>query len=420
MKKNPIVKEETPAGLNKILLSHLIPDAKNPRKDLKKGDPEFEKIQNSIGKFGQLDPIIYNTRTRKVIGGHQRLKVLDSKGYTELYTVTLGAYTWAFAEADLKELSEKEESAANIALNKAQGDWNIDQLMINLQEIKADGMLEFTGFDEKEFTGLLRELHKDDVPLDTEPQISRAEELRKEWGTELGQMWQCGEHRVICGDCTDPAVVQRVMGGEKADIILTDPPYGVDIVPKAGRSKGKIGASNLAKCKTYQPIEGDDKPFNPTFLLELSKDQIIFGGNYFAEKLPSSPCWIVWDKREGMTSNSFADCELAWSSFDKPARVYHHLWSGMIRKGDHNIEGKERSHPTQKPVGLFSDILKDFSEDNQTIVDPFLGSGTTMIACENLGRKCRGCEIDPGYLGVILERYKTTFPDKEIRLMGDK
>ncbi|MEN6454858.1 MAG: ParB N-terminal domain-containing protein [Prolixibacteraceae bacterium] len=159
MKKNPIVKEDAiPAGLGKVLLAHLIPDAKNPRKDLKKGDPEFEKIQNSIGKFGQLDPIIFNTRTRKILGGHQRLKVLDSQGYTELFTVALGAYTWAFAEADLKELSEKEENAANIALNKAQGDWNIEQLTINLQELKLDDMLEFTGFSENEVNGLLSEM----------------------------------------------------------------------------------------------------------------------------------------------------------------------------------------------------------------------------------------------------------------------
>jgi len=155
MKRNPLKEQPIPAGLGKILLVHLIPDAKNPRKDLKKGDPEFEKINKSVEKFGQLDPIIFNTRTRKILGGHQRIKVLDSQGYTELYTVALGAYTWAFAEADLKELSEKEENAANIALNKAQGDWDIEQLTINLQELKLDDMLEFTGFDDIEFDGML-------------------------------------------------------------------------------------------------------------------------------------------------------------------------------------------------------------------------------------------------------------------------
>ena len=161
MKQNSLKEKPLPAGLGKILLAHLIPDAKNPRKDLKKGDPEFEKINKSVEKFGQLDPIIFNTRTRKILGGHQRLKVLDSQGYTELFTVTLGAYTWAFAEADLKELSEKEENAANIALNKAQGDWNIEQLTINLQELKLDDMLEFTGFDDIEFDGMLPD---DDEP----------------------------------------------------------------------------------------------------------------------------------------------------------------------------------------------------------------------------------------------------------------
>jgi len=159
-RKNPLKSQMVPDGLGKILLAHLIPDAKNPRKDLKKGDPEYEKIQNSIGKFGQLDPIIYNTRTRKIIGGHQRLKVLDDKGYTELYTVTLGAYTWAFAEADLKELSEKEENAANIALNKAQGDWDMNQLVLNLQELKAEGMdISITGFADAEFDRIIRDMN---------------------------------------------------------------------------------------------------------------------------------------------------------------------------------------------------------------------------------------------------------------------
>ena len=162
MKKNPLKESTVPAGLGKILVAHLIPDPKNPRKDLKTGDPEFEKIKTSIGTFGQLDPIIFNTRTRKVLGGHQRLKVLDAQGYTELYTITLGAYTWAFAEADLKELTPSQENAANIALNKAQGDWNVDQLVINLQDLKVEGMLDSTGFDESEFDAMLKELHATD------------------------------------------------------------------------------------------------------------------------------------------------------------------------------------------------------------------------------------------------------------------
>ena len=165
--KNPLKEETMPAGVGKILLAHLTPDPKNPRKDLKKGDPEFEKITTSLEKFGQLDPIIFNTRTRKVLGGHQRLKVLASKGYTELNTFTVGAYTWAFAETDLAELSPSEENAANISLNKAQGDWNMDQLLINLLDLKADGMLEVSGFDEKEFENLKKKLGEPEDSGDT-------------------------------------------------------------------------------------------------------------------------------------------------------------------------------------------------------------------------------------------------------------
>jgi DNA modification methylase len=408
MKQNPLKERPIPAGLGKILLAHLIPDAKNPRKDLKKGDPEFEKINKSVEKFGQLDPIIFNTRTRKILGGHQRLKVLDSRGYTELYTVTLGAYTWAFAEADLKELSEKEENAANIALNKAQGDWDIEQLTINLQELKLDDMLEFTGFDDIEFDGMLRDLHKDDEPLDAEPQINRAEELRKEWGTELGQLWQCGSHLIVCGDCTDPAVVERVMQGEKADLLVTDPPYGIK------RDKGFGGFGTPIARRRYEDNDWDsERPKKEAFDLILSQsvNALIFGGNFFADLIPPGRHWIVWDKLNTMPT--FGDCELIWSNFPRTSVKKITLeYNGLIGKE------KERHHPTQKPVALIVALLNEYSKDDQTVFDPFLGSGTTMIACENLGRKCRGCEISPEYVAVILQRYKDTFPGKEIKLIS--
>jgi DNA modification methylase len=191
-----------------------------------------------------------------------------------------------------------------------------------------------------------------------------------------------------------------VTDGVRADLCLTDPPYGIDIVGK----NGKIGADNIAKNQVYKSIVSDQttNTAKQSYLLALKHcgNFIIWGGNYFTDFLPPRACWIVWDKREGMNSNNFADCEIAWTSFDKPARIYHHLWNGMIRKGN---DGAKR-HPTQKPIQLHCDIIDDFCNANYLILDLFLGSGTTMIAAEMTHRSCYGLEIDPEYCSVILQR----------------
>jgi len=139
-----------------IKITELIPDSKNPRKDLKPGDPEFQKINTSIEKFGFLEPIVFNSRTKKILGGHQRLKTLKNKGIVELHIIPLGAYSWAFTDDDLKELTPSEENAANIALNKVQGDWAMDQLLSNLKELKEDDFdISLTGFDNDEFNDMV-------------------------------------------------------------------------------------------------------------------------------------------------------------------------------------------------------------------------------------------------------------------------
>lgn len=149
----------------KIAITELLPDLKNPRKDLQPEDPEFKKIDNSIRSFGFLEPIIFNTRTKKIVGGHQRLKTVAFRGIKELHTIQLGAYTWAFTDTELKELSEQEEMAANIALNKAQGDWDMEQLFSNLQELKeSDFDIALTGFDENLFGEMLDATTPIDAP----------------------------------------------------------------------------------------------------------------------------------------------------------------------------------------------------------------------------------------------------------------
>jgi hypothetical protein len=224
------------------------------------------------------------------------------------------------------------------------------------------------------------------------------------------------------------------MDGVKAKLLLTDPPYGISVVSidkkvggdKPFGSKGKVGYGQKGKnkildCNEYAPIIGDDTTdtarANYDVALTCTENQIIFGGNYFTDFLPPSRCWIVWDKQN---TGNFADAELAWTSFDKGVRLYHFLWNGLCREGSREVEGKTRVHPTQKPVGMLADILKDFSEENDSILDCFGGSGSTLIACEQLNRKCYMCELDPHYIDVIIQRYiNLKGTDEDVFLIRD-
>ena len=148
----------------------------------------------------------------------------------------------------------------------------------------------------------------------------------------------------------------------------------------------------------------------------MTQNQIIFGGNYFTDFLPPSRCWVVWDKQN---TGNFADAELAWTSFEKSVRLYHFLWNGLVRAGDRKSEGKKRVHPTQKPVGLIADIIKDFIQDGNAVLDCFGGSGSTLIACEQLEKICYMMEMSPQYIDLIIDRWETFTGQKAVKLNAD-
>ena len=205
-------------------------------------------------------------------------------------------------------------------------------------------------------------------------------------------------NRVVCGDCLE---VMRGMPDGGVDFVLTDPPYGIGESNKKNLSRG-----NMAAPKDYGDYSWDKEKIGRDKVEEIrriSKDQIIFGGNYYAGWLPSSSCWIVWDKRNG--DNDFADCELAWTSLKKAVRKIEHTWNGMIRQG-----GEERFHPTQKPLRVMEWIIDRFTSPNDLILDPFAGSGTTLVAAKMLGRRYIGIEIDPKYCAIAEERLRNTTP----------
>ena len=223
---------------------------------------------------------------------------------------------------------------------------------------------------------------------------------------------------MICGDSTDITVIDRLMDGVKADMVMTDAPYGVSAVNSEGTVIG-YGENHLAERGKYAPIIGDDttKTAQQAYdlLSQICDKLILWGGNYFLDFLPASDGWLIWDKRgeSGIRSN-FADGEMAWCSFHTPVRIYHQLWNGMIREGEH----EKRVHPTQKPIKMLSEILQDFSKENEVILDVFGGSGSTLIACEQLNRKCYMCELDPHYCSVIIDRWESLTGQKAIKING--
>lgn len=186
------------------------------------------------------------------------------------------------------------------------------------------------------------------------------------------------------------------------DLVLTDPPYGIgnNITYRKNQS------SKRAKSKDYgKYIWNDKKPDKDIFdeIFRISKNQIIFGANHFIESMPkNSSCWLVWDKDNEFST--FANCELAWTSFKTAVRKYKYTWNGMIQADMRNKE--ERVHPTQKPVKLFISILQDYAKAGHKIFDPFMGSGTTAIACASLGLEWDGCELEPKYVQEATKRLK--------------
>jgi site-specific DNA-methyltransferase (adenine-specific)/modification methylase len=223
-----------------------------------------------------------------------------------------------------------------------------------------------------------------------------------------------GSCRLIQGDCRE---ILPTLG--KVDCVVTDPPYGIGEAAGKNASRGQ-----LAKPRDYGFSSWDDEPCPPDVvatMLACSQWQIIFGGNFFHGLGPAS-CWLVWDK---LNSGDFADCELAWTNLPKAVRRIQWRWNGMIRRGD-----DIREHPTQKPEGVMTWCIEHLPEPNHTILDPFAGSGTTLVACTKLGRRGIGIEVEPKYFDIACRRVEaaTRQPDlfieqpkpaKQLSLLGD-
>jgi len=212
-----------------------------------------------------------------------------------------------------------------------------------------------------------------------------------------------GNVQLYCADCRD---VLPTLG--RVDAIVTDPPYGVAFA-HGGNDRSGIGKGKYATKFAGVHIAGDEGPFDLSPLLRICDNVVLWGANHYADKLPASPNWLVWDKRAASGhSNSFADCKMAWASWKRPARVFRHHWDDMMRASERGIP---RVHPTQKPVALMKWRIEHLPAPNGTILDPFMGSGTTGVAAVQLGRKFIGIEIERRYFDIAVRRISAAYSE---------
>lgn len=360
--------------MQKAAIGTIIPNPTNPR-IIK--DDKFKKLVKSIEEFPQmleLRPIVVDSNM-VVLGGNMRLKACVAAGLKEVPIII----------AD--QLTDAQKGEFIIKDNVGFGEWDWD-LLANEWDVEA---LTDWGLE---------------LPFDNTPVLEAEEddyEAPSEIKTDivLGDLIEIGNHRLLCGDSTDSDAVARLMDGQKADMVFTDPPYGMNAVSKSGVLKERYGSDILGDSDTNAAKDS----FNLIYSLYPDALHIWWGANYYSSCLPDSECWIVWDKNNGTSDQT--DCELAWSN----AR-------SVVRQYTKASEKKNRVHPTQKPVDLVSWAVNKFASKSNLISDFFLGSGATMVAAHQLNRKCYGMELDPKYCQVIVDRMHKLDPSLEIKING--
>ncbi|MHC1694982.1 MAG: site-specific DNA-methyltransferase [Eubacteriales bacterium] len=380
--------------IEKLKTELLIPADYNPRKDLKPGDPEYEKLKRSIEQFGYVEPVIWNKTTSHVVGGHQRLKVLLDMGITEVECVVI-------------EMNEEKEKALNIALNKISGDWDKDKLMLLIADLQgADFDVSLTGFEPAELDALFKDslkdgIHDDDFDVDAE--------LQKPALTKQGDVWKLGQHRLVCGDSTKADTFTLLMDGKLANLVVTDPPYNVNYEGSAG----KIKNDNM----------GNEAFYN--FLLEafknteaaMAKDASIYvfhadtEGLNFRKAFSEAGFYLsgtcIWKKQSLVLGRSPYQWQHEPVLFGWKKSGKHNWYADRKQTTIWEFEKPKKNgdHPTMKPVALVAYPILNSSLTNCIVLDPFGGSGSTLIACDQTERICYTVELDEKYCDVIVKRY---------------
>lgn len=387
----------------KLKITEIKPYDKNPRKN----DGAVDAVAESIKQCGYCAPIVID-EDNVILAGHTRLKALKKLKYKECECVRKVGMT------------EEQKRKYRLLDNKTNelADWDIDLLKGEL-----DG-LDFLDFD----FGF-------DIGIESEPQAIVEDDApevdnQAEPTTKLGDIWQLGRHRLMCGDSTDAGTVATLMDGKKADMVLSDPPYGMcldtDFSGAVG-SLGSLGRKGGTRGNKYDKVIGDNDDFKPelitTFFENFAycKEVFLFGADYFAEFLPNKNdgSWLCWDKRKESQADAIgSEFELIWSKAKHKRRMLRHDWFGFL-SSQNSKDAQHRVHPTQKPVTLLVDIIDQWGKDCNAIVDLYGGSGSTLIACEQLNRTCYMMELDPKYCDVIVKRWENFTGNKAKKINGD-
>ena len=379
----------------KLKIDTLIPAKYNPRKALKPGDAEFEKIKNSITEFGYVDPIIVNS-DMTIIGGHQRWSVLKTLGYTEVDCVVI-------------EIDKTKEKALNIALNKVTGEWNKELLADLIKDLQSlDYDVSFTGFDPPEIDELFNEVHSKDTK-DDEFDVDKA--LAENAFVKEGDIWLLGRHRLMCGDSTNADNVNLLMDGKKANLCITDPPYncayeggtGMTIMNDNWTDSEKFYQFLLSAFKNAYNCLADGAAI---YIFHSDAEKVnFFNATVDAGFHYSTTC--VWVK------NALVIGRMDFQMRHEPI-IYgfkdtaKHKFYGDRKQTtvwEYDRPTKSKLHPTMKPLALIGYPMGLSSQENGIVLDLFGGSGSTLIAAEQLNRIGYLMELDPVYASVIVKRY---------------
>ena len=381
-------------NIEKKNVKDLLPADYNPRKDLQPGDPEYEKLKRSIEQFGYVEPVIWNKQTGRVVGGHQRLKVLIDSGITEVDVVVV-------------DMNTEKEKALNIALNKISGEWDTDKLALVIADLQgADFDVSLTGFEPEELDDLFRDDVKDGVKEDD---FDVEAELRKPVFSKAGDLWMLGEHRLFCGDSTKPETYELLMNGKKAQLVVTDPPYNVDYKGTAGKIKNDKMAEDqfeqfllAAYSQMYESMTDDAS----IYVFHSDSHGLAFRKAFEEAGFYLSGC-CIWKKQSLVLGRSPYQWQHEPVLFGWKKKGKHQWYTGRKESTiwEFDKPKKNADHPTMKPVALVAYPIMNSTMTGCLVLDPFGGSGSTLIACEQTGRICYTVELDEKFCDVIVKRY---------------
>lgn len=396
----------------KKAISELKEAVYNPRKKLTEEDAEYQKLKRSIEKFGYVEPIIINKRSGNIVGGHQRLTVLKDLGYEEINVVEV-------------DLSDEEEKALNIALNKISGEWDIPKLKDLLEELDTGAIdIELTGFELEELENLFTQTHVGDTEI-VDDEIDPDEELAKidVPQTKRGDIYELGSHRLICGDATDPATYSLLLEGRKADCIVADPPYGVSYTGKTKDAltlqNDKLTGESLEQFlrEIFLNLLGHAQDGCPIYVFHadwyghIFRLALLTAGWKFAQT-------CVWVKNNFVMGRQDFHWRHEPILYGWKATAKHRWYSDRKQDTVWEFDRPQRNaeHPTMKPVPLLAYPLQLSSRTRDIILDPCAGSGSIMIAAEQLDRRAYMIEIDEKYCDVIVARYEKFTGQKAVKI----